>query len=196
MEHINLSGISVLIVDANPLLRTVFRQVLRELGAIDVEAVSSPELGFKKFNEQNPDIVLIDWGPGCDGMALLRNIRTHPSSANPYAPVIITSAHTDQEHVLSARDRGMSEYLAKPVSAKTLYHRIARIAQEERVFVRSDQFFGPDRRRRASESLLADRRVTTYTPRHAAEASIPPAAAQTAPQSATPIAGDLSHTAS
>jgi len=168
MERINLSGLTVLIVDSNPLLRTVFRQVLRELGATNVEAVSSPEAGFKKFNDQNPDIVLIDWSPGCDGMALLDKIRHDPESANAYAPVIITSAHTEAADVISARDHGMSEFLAKPVSAKTLYHRIARIAQEDRVFVRSEQFFGPDRRRRASEPLLADRRVTTYTPRSAA----------------------------
>lgn len=165
MDCIDLSGISVLIVDPNPLLRTVFRQVLREFGATDVEAVSTPDAGFEAFNVQNSDIVLADWGPGCDGLALLNRIREDPASVNCYAPVIITSAHTDKKHVMAARDRGMSEFLAKPVSAKTLYKRIARIVSEERLFVRADRFFGPDRRRREIGLAQPDRRVTVYMPK-------------------------------
>ena len=190
MDNINLSGLSVLIVDANPLLRTVFRQTLRELGATNVEAASNPDDGFKRFNDRNPDIVLIDWGPHCDGMALLDMIRHAPDSANRYVPVIITSAHTGSTHVITARDHGMSEFLAKPVSAKTLYQRIARIAREDRVFVRSGRFFGPDRRRRPSEELLADRRVTTYTP-HPPSPDIYQASLTR--QTATPIGGHYGH---
>ncbi len=165
MEYVDLSGISVLIVDPNPLLRTVFRQVLREFGATNIEAVSTPEAGFDTFNTQLPDIVLVDWSPNCDGLALLNRIRNDPASANCFAPVIVTSANTGEAHIVNARDGGMSEFLAKPVSAKTLYTRIARIACESRPFVRADRFFGPDRRRRAVELGQPDRRTSMHVPR-------------------------------
>lgn len=164
MEDIDLRGISILIVEPSPLLRTVFRQALRELGATDTEVVSTPEEGFDVFNTQNPDIVLTDWSPACDGLALLQRLREDPASANCFVPVIITSAHTGAMHVTSARDRGMHEFLAKPVSAKTLYRRIARIAFDNRAFVRADRFFGPDRRRRAMEPGHPDRRLSMHTP--------------------------------
>jgi len=158
MQNIDLSNLSVLIIDKNPLLRTVFRQVLRELGATDVEVVSNPDTGFETFQSQNPDVVLIDWSPGCDGLDLLGRIRNDPESANPYVPVIITSANTEAEAVVSARDMGMSEFLAKPVSAEALYRRIARVVWEPRAFIKTGAFFGPDRRRRAMDGPTAGRR--------------------------------------
>ncbi len=158
MHSIDIRDVSVLIVDKNPLLRTVFRQVLRELGASDVATASNVENGFAAFQANNPDVVLADWGPGCDGLELLDQMRNDPASVNPFVPVVITSAYTEAEAVISARDMGMSGFLAKPVSAETLYTRIARVLSESRSFVRSGAFFGPDRRYQESEATLGDRR--------------------------------------
>lgn len=158
MQNISLKHISILIVDRNPLLRTVFRQVLRELGAENVETANNVDDGFRKFQDLNPDIVLVDWSPGCDGLELLDAIRKDPDSVNCFAPVIIASAYTEAEAVVSARDMGMSEFLAKPVSAQALYKRIARVVNEQRAFVRSSAFFGPDRRRHETEPPLGGRR--------------------------------------
>ena len=174
MDQVDLRGLKVLIVDPNPLLRTVFRQVLRELGATDTEAVANPDQAFETFNVQMPDIVLADWSPNCDGLALFNRIRHDPASNNCFVPVIITSAHTGEEHVISARDKGMSEFLAKPVSAKTLYRRIARIVCDQRPFVRADEFFGPDRRRRAIELGHPDRRLEMHVPKSVAAAGPAP----------------------
>lgn len=160
MNNVDISHLSILIVDKNPLLRTVFRQVLRELGARTVEAVSSVEAGFDAVRNRNPDIILADWGPDCDGLGLLRRIRMDPQSPNPYVPVIVCSANTEAEAVLSARDMGMSEYLAKPVLAKSLYQRIARVVMEQRSFVKTGEFFGPDRRRHEDEADENSRRET------------------------------------
>jgi len=158
MQSIDLSGISVLIVECNPLLRTVFRQVLRELGVADVNAVGDIDAGFAAFELGNPDIILLDWCPNCDGLALLKRIRHDPKSANPFVPVIITSAYGEIAAVAQARDLGMSEYLAKPVSAQSLYERISLALANGRSFVRATAFFGPDRRRHAQESLLGGKR--------------------------------------
>tara|TARA_B110000046_G_scaffold82061_1_gene90315 strand:+ start:196 stop:363 length:168 start_codon:yes stop_codon:yes gene_type:complete len=40
---------------------------------------------------------------------------------NPFIPVIVLTANTGIKHVCEARDTGMGEFLAKPLSARMLY---------------------------------------------------------------------------
>jgi two-component system chemotaxis response regulator CheY len=49
------------------------------------------------------------------------------------------------------RDNGMTEFLAKPISAKTIYARLCSVIENPRAFIRVGVFFGPDRRRRQAE---------------------------------------------
>ena len=48
-----------------------------------------------------------------------------------------------------ARDAGVNEFLAKPVTARSLIHRINLVIEHPRPFIRCSTYFGPDRRRRA-----------------------------------------------
>jgi two-component system chemotaxis response regulator CheY len=47
-----------------------------------------------------------------------------------------------------ARDVGVTEFLSKPVTARGVIERITRVVDHPRSFVRSPNYFGPDRRRR------------------------------------------------
>ena len=49
-------------------MRALFREMLRELGFQRIYDAVTPDLGFEKFNEKEPDIVLIDWAPDFDGI--------------------------------------------------------------------------------------------------------------------------------
>ena len=49
--------------------------------------------------------------------------------------------------VIEARDAGVTEFLAKPISPKSLYTRVHSIVTRPREFVRTKSYFGPDRRR-------------------------------------------------
>jgi hypothetical protein len=49
--------------------------------------------------------------------------------------------------VIKARDAGVTEFLAKPISAKALYNRILHIILNPRPFIKTETYFGPDRRR-------------------------------------------------
>ncbi len=42
---------------------------------------------------------------------------------------------------------GTTEFLIKPVTPTRLYNRIAAVIEDNRCYVRSEGFFGPDRRR-------------------------------------------------
>src|SRR2546423_87136 len=76
-----------------------------------------------------------------------RHIRSSPDSPDPFAPIVMLSGHTEKARVMQARDAGITEFMAKPVSARSLYARIVSIIENPRPFVRTKDYFGPDRRR-------------------------------------------------
>ena len=57
------------------------------------------------------------------------------------------TGHSELARVQEARDSGIHEFLAKPISAKSLFTRIAAIIENPRPFINTDAYFGPDRRR-------------------------------------------------
>ena len=158
MPRYDLSELSVLFLEQHSTMRSLMRQVLRELGIRKLQDADNPNNAYQHFKRSDYDLVLTDWAPMLDGMSLLKNIRNDPASPNQYVPVIVITAHTDIDRVYAARDLGMTEFLAKPISAKLLYGRIRAVIENKRSFVKSDDFFGPDRRRKLVEFDGEDKR--------------------------------------
>ena len=78
-------------------------------------------------------------------MAFLQQVRQSPNTLNPFIPVIVVTANTEIKHVYEALDTWMTEFLAKPISARMLYLRIASILEHHRTLICASQFIGPDR---------------------------------------------------
>src|SRR5450432_3857545 len=74
-------------------------------------------------------------------------IRQPGANANPFVPIIMLTGRTQRKNIVKARDAGITEFLAKPFSAKSLYERILNIVVNPRPFIKAKQYFGPDRRR-------------------------------------------------
>lgn len=155
----DISGLTVLILEQQSLMRDLMKQVFREFKVKNVHVTDDVDAAFQIFCETDVDLILTDWSHGIDGMGFLKNVRLHEDSPNPYVPVIVVTANTEIDHVFVARDTGMSEYLAKPVSANLIYSRICATIDSTRPFVRAGGFFGPDRRRRRVAFQGADRRT-------------------------------------
>jgi DNA-binding response OmpR family regulator len=68
------------------------------------------------------------------------------------------TGHSEKKRVLEARDAGVTEFLAKPISAKALYQRILNVVVNPRPFIKTKTFFGPDRRRNHSSSYVGPER--------------------------------------
>lgn len=163
----DISGLTVLILEQQSLMRDLMKQVFRVFKVKNVHITDDVDAAFKIFCEADIDLILTDWSHGIDGMGFLKNVRMHDDSPNPYVPVIVVTANTEIDHVFVARDTGMSEYLAKPVSAKLIYSRICATIDSTRTFVRAGGFFGPDRRRRRAQYLGTDRRANDLRARSA-----------------------------
>jgi CheY-like chemotaxis protein len=155
----DLSRLRVLVVEKHRLMRRIMCDVLRELGVREVKAATDAAEAFEMFQTFEADLVLTDWSPGLNGVEFLKMIRRSPNSRDMYVPVVMVTAYTELHHVCVARDAGMTEYLAKPVTAKLIYYRIKSIIENPRLFIRIQDYFGPDRRRRRLDFLGPDRRT-------------------------------------
>ena len=142
----DLTNLDVIVLEHNSYMRGLLRGVLREFGVAAIRDTASPEDAFDWFNQAGADLILADWAPGLDGMAFLDRVRKSPDSRNPYVAVIVVTAYSEYAHVIEARDRGMTEFLAKPITATMIYERIRSVIDGSRPFVQADCFFGPDRR--------------------------------------------------
>lgn len=147
MQAYNLSDLTILVLEKHLLIRQLLTDVFEEFGVATELSTGDPEVAFDMFMTNPVDLVLSDWTPDLDGMAFLTRLRHDRVSPDSFVPVIICTAHTERHYVCKARDMGMTEFLAKPVSAKTIYSRICAVIENHRPFIRAGNFFGPDRRR-------------------------------------------------
>lgn len=159
----DLSNLVILIAEKHPVMRTIIREVLHKFGVRKIHVASTPEDAFETFCSVKPDIVTIDWGPEFDGVHLLNKIRQDQCSPNQAVPVIMVTAYTEESRVYAARDAGMTEFLAQPVSAKAIYEHICRIIDSPREFIRSNDYVGPDRRWHKGECDGDERRKEVQT---------------------------------
>lgn len=142
--------ISVLVVEDNLPMLDITKSLLLTFGVGQVHTAHNGEMGFENFCTHKPDIVIADWMmKPMDGISFTRKIRNDPHSVNPYVPVILMTGFSERRRVLQARDAGVTEFLVKPFNARDLYKRLAQVIERPRQFVRSDDFFGPDRRRKS-----------------------------------------------
>lgn len=158
MNNYDLNHISILLVEKHGYMRRLLRDVLRQLGIRDVRDCNNVEHAFEMFRERQADLVLTDWAPGLDGLALLKALRNMDLSPNPFVPVIVITANTESRHIYEARDSGMTEFLAKPITAKRVYSRVCSVIERRRMFIANDEFFGPDRRRLRTETYAGENR--------------------------------------
>ena len=148
MKSYNLETLTILVLEKHELLRRLLTTVFTQFGVPTVYSTADPDQAFEIFCAMQPDIVLCDWTPDLDGMGFLYRVRHSTESPNPYVPVVVCTANTELRHVCIARDTGMTEFLAKPVSARIIYMRICNVIEHTRPYIRVRDFFGPDRRRR------------------------------------------------
>jgi DNA-binding NtrC family response regulator len=131
----------VLVADDEVLIRQSIRSVLGQEG-FEVSAAASAGEAWERFQEDRPDVVLLDLvlGDG-DGLELLRRMRAEA----PDTKVILISAHGSIESAVTAMKLGGYDFIKKPFeleeivaavrnAARTslLERRVAYLAAQER----------------------------------------------------------------
>lgn len=103
----------ILIIDDELFFREFVSDNLKTAGYSSIAASGGQEgLNILKKEAENVSVILLDISmPGMDGLETLEKIR----GFDPDIPVIMMTAHTDEELVLRALKNGAFDYLAKPL---------------------------------------------------------------------------------
>ncbi len=166
----DLSEFTVLVVEDSLYMQSLISSMLKAFGVGEILACENAKdamelltvLQASKKTRYLPtvDIVLTDWlMPKGSGEDLLRWIRTHDKESIRFLPVIVVSGYTTEYIAHMARDLGANETLVKPVSGTGLASRICSVIDHPRSFIKTDDYFGPDRRRKEAFYAGAERRV-------------------------------------
>lgn len=148
MIRIDFNRLKFLIIDDNAHMRRIVRQLLHGFGSREIFEAEDGASGLEIFTAQKPDIVITDWAmPLYDGIEFTKSVRNSSSPVTRFVPIIMLSGHSEKRCVVEARDAGVTEFLTKPVAAKSLYERILSVVLAPRPFIKTKDYFGPDRRR-------------------------------------------------
>lgn len=149
MKAYDLSRLNVLVVEDNQHMASLLKDILRAFQIRNVKVSPDGGEALRELRVFPADVAITDWMmEPIDGIDFVHFVRTASDSPNPFLPIVMLTGHTELGRVTEARDAGIDEFLAKPITANALYHRIIRVIDHRRTYVRGGHYFGPDRRRR------------------------------------------------
>lgn len=147
----NYAQLQALIVDDHDFTRVLIKEVLHTLG-FDLNNIHEATDGggaLQVLKNRKIDLIFCDWQmEPMDGISFMRALRNPEKNQNPYLPVIFCTAFAERALIEQARDSGVNEIMTKPITAKAIEARVAKVLISPRNFVQTEDYFGPDRRRR------------------------------------------------
>ena len=129
MKPEDKTGISILFVDDEKLIRNSFARELRAEG-FTVTAVASGGEAIDKMENRKYDLVVTDlMMPGIDGFGVLRATK----ELVPQTAVIIFTSHDDRQFVTEALRHGADDFIVKPCEIEDLVFHIRRCLERRNI---------------------------------------------------------------
>jgi two-component system chemotaxis response regulator CheY len=122
-------NMNVLIVDDYKTMLRIIRNLLKQLGFMNVEEASDGAQALQMLRAGNFGLVISDWNmEPMTGLELLRQVRADPRLKA--LPFIMVTAESKSENVIAAKEAGVSNYIVKPFNAETLKGKIVSVIGE------------------------------------------------------------------
>jgi two-component system chemotaxis response regulator CheY len=122
-------NMNVLIVDDYKTMLRIIRNLLKQLGFMNVEEASDGAQALQLLRAGNFGLVISDWNmEPMTGLELLRQVRADPRLKA--LPFIMVTAESKSENVIAAKEAGVSNYIVKPFNAETLKGKIVSVIGE------------------------------------------------------------------
>lgn len=120
-EHSPDTPLRILLVDDDPLIRSVGRELLENLG-YEVATAGDGEEALSHYGQgAPPDLVILDYHlPGLSGPELVRRLRR----LHPEAPVLVASGFFAARELADLEEAGALGFLNKPFRLAELKSRI------------------------------------------------------------------------
>lgn len=142
--------LEVLLVDRDVLFLTLIGNILKTFGIEKIHYASSGEIARDVLNQQQIDLVMSEWPMAVEGEAesIADYMRSKDGAKFQKIPLIVITSHDIAKIVQNSRDRGINEFLLKPIRVPKLCQRIRSVIEDPREFIVTKDYQGPDRRRK------------------------------------------------
>lgn len=117
-----------LVVDDFSTMRRIVRNLLKELGFVNVQEAEDGVEALAKLRAETFDFVVSDWNmPNMTGIELLQAIRA--DAKLKHLPVLMVTAEAKKENIIMAAQAGANGYVVKPFTAAVLDEKLKKIFQ-------------------------------------------------------------------
>ena len=121
-------NLKFLVVDDFSTMRRIVRNLLKELGFVNVDEAEDGAAALRKLQNGNFDFIVSDWNmPNMDGLTMLQNVRANEALRK--IPVLMVTAEAKKENIVAAAQAGASGYIVKPFTVATLEEKLKKIFQ-------------------------------------------------------------------
>jgi CheY-like chemotaxis protein len=162
----DFTRLTVLLVENNPYVRALIREMLVAFGAGRIAEAGTVVDAVQIVDNVPLDLVILDFFlDRMDGADFTRMVRQNESVSNRQVPILLLTALPNQAKIAKMRDCGVNVIVTKPVAPRTLFNHIREIMDRPREFIVCDSYVGPCRRRRQMDVPPAlDRRRRRHEP--------------------------------
>ncbi|WP_024460353.1 tetratricopeptide repeat-containing response regulator [Marinimicrobium sp. LS-A18] len=128
MAYAGYKKLHALIVDDFDSFRMTVSKMLQEMGVNSIDTASNGAEALRLCKAKMYDLILCDHnlGKGKTGQQVLEDLRYH-KILDPTAVFILISAESSRSMVMAAYDSEPDEYLAKPITTRSLQRRLDRL---------------------------------------------------------------------
>ena len=116
-------SIPVLVVDDYSTMVRIVRNLLKQLGFVDIDDAGDGKAALAKLRGRKFGLVISDSNmEPMTGYDLLKEVRADPRLAQ--TPFIMVTTESKTNNVIAAKKAGVSSYIVKPFNAQTLKSKI------------------------------------------------------------------------
>jgi two-component system, chemotaxis family, chemotaxis protein CheY len=159
MQRSPFANMVALVADEDLFTLNLMQQVLSAFETGQVHAVKDIDSAKEILRAETVDFVLCDWMPAeRNPLGLVKYIRTNKRCKNNKLPIVLYTGMTELKKIIEARDSGVNEIMAKPISPGRVMTKLQSALFDKRIFVAHDNYTGPDRRHKQVAMKGSDRR--------------------------------------
>jgi DNA-binding response OmpR family regulator len=148
-ERVNLSTAEVLIAAGDAESLEILAQMFAGFGVHTPRRAASSVEAMVIVGERDLNLVVVDSAlADGEGYGFINWLR-RCGSPNAWAPVMLVTGHTTPSAIIKGRNAGASFVVRKPVPPMVMMQRIVWLLSDQRAFVTSEGYCGPDRRVRS-----------------------------------------------
>jgi DNA-binding response OmpR family regulator len=113
----------ILIVEDEQDIASLIKHTLERSGDADAQIVASGDAALTAVNTRAPDLIILDLNlPVISGLEVCRIIRSRADVPN--VPIIMLTARTTEDDLVSGFEHGADDYVTKPFSLRELSARV------------------------------------------------------------------------